>query len=305
MELDRLDIRVMRELLQGQYVYPLNPDFRGSYRKIARKVGAGKDVVRNRIARLHEDLIDEWHLFINPNLLGLDTLAVWLDVPPSVPKGPLLEKLKLMERIFLILNFFGSKLGVVMLCESETAARKRVELIARISDAAHVSQGKVPSPECRMRLARTDWDIIRVLHRNLRMPYEDIGVELGISSRTVKRKLQRMTKETVLFGMPALQFGRLKGTILAALFVSYPGELKADLDRRIFVKTDDYLWHVLHTVPLEAGRDFTTIFDLAVPSLSTAQRIAESVGGVKGVTGARVEAYEDCITLFENFPRKT
>src|SRR2546426_10974247 len=89
--LDGVDVRILRELLQGEGS-PLPPDFRKPYRAIARNLGLQEDTVRNRVRRFEESgLIREWHLMVNPHLLGTEDVAVWFDLPLTVSRDELIE----------------------------------------------------------------------------------------------------------------------------------------------------------------------------------------------------------------------
>ena len=81
-KLDRLDIHLIREILQGRATLPLDPDFRKSFRAIAKRMSVDGDTVRSRVRRLEEiGFTESCRIHPNPHLLGINETAIRFDVP--------------------------------------------------------------------------------------------------------------------------------------------------------------------------------------------------------------------------------
>src|SRR3972149_4077239 len=89
--MDAFDAKVLRTLIQGRPLFPLDPDFRESYRAMAGSPGVSKGTVRYRMRRFHEmGLIGDWRCYVNRRVWGGGQVCVVLDGPSRGPRGGLL-----------------------------------------------------------------------------------------------------------------------------------------------------------------------------------------------------------------------
>src|SRR5207249_4339940 len=132
-------------------------------------------------------------------------------------------------------------------------------------------------------------------------PYTTVSQELGLSSRTVKRRLQRMIHEGAVFAFPAVDPNAARGVVMAALIVTYDPEKKEDLDPQIFAKLEAYIWHVFHMLPSEIDGLQSTTFNLALPTVGRSKEILRWTQSLPGLVGARIGLYEEAETFFEVF----
>ena len=300
--MDRLDLRILRELIQGQATSPLDPNFRKSYRTIARVVGVDEHTVRNRVKRFHETgFIQDWRCVVNPRLGGAGAVAAWFDVPPGIPKGDLVEQLRLVPDVYLVVRFLGSLMSVVFLVRTEASARSRLELLRRMSKAERVNAGRDPFPPCGDALSEADRKILQSLSRHPRRPYAAISKDVGLSSRTVKRKLDRLSQQGVVFAFPSLNPKALTGSAMAAVMVTYPSDRKEALDREIAIRLDPYLWHVFHMFPFEPGDVVPCHFNVMLPNPAVIAEIRRWLRRLEGLGSARVELFEEVHTMYEPF----
>jgi DNA-binding Lrp family transcriptional regulator len=72
----------------------MNPDFRRSFKSMARVLGVDEDTARNRAKRLEKiGFVTGWTLMVNPNIIGRHQSGVHFDVPSSVSKKELVSRL--------------------------------------------------------------------------------------------------------------------------------------------------------------------------------------------------------------------
>ncbi len=300
--LDRLDTRILREIIQAQYTSPLKPDFRGSYRAIARTLGVDKDLVRNRVQQLLEHLLPEWHVHVNPNVLSLCEIGVWLEFSRSITEDRIARELSRVDGVFIIGKNFARRMNMVVRCQGSEIPQK-IERIRAISNPREFDWAMIPFPPVRISLARTDWEIIEKLQDLPRRSYTSIATGLGLPVRTVKRRLQHMVKENALFALPALRPGQLENAIMGGLLVFCSHEVESEVERNIRAKLDDNLWHVLHTSQLEPENPVIINFNLTLGSVNEANEIVRWVEKQNGVKKAHIDLFEDVITLFGKLPR--
>ena len=136
----------------------------------------------------------------------------------------------------------GASLSIVIIYETEEALRKQIELISRISNTENLVRANIPFPQCTTALSRTDWEVVRTLRGDPRKPYNVISRELGVSSRTVKRRLARMIRERALFMIPSIDTKALEGAVAADLMIFYTQTAaKDELDRKLVSEVHGYL----------------------------------------------------------------
>jgi DNA-binding Lrp family transcriptional regulator len=280
----------------------LDPDFRKSFRTIAKVLGVSIDTVRNRVKRLEKiGFILGWNVLLNPSIVGQKESAVWFDVPPSVSKNDLIEELKLLPGVFVITSFYDTLLFVFFRHEdSQPSLQRRIRLIEKLSKTETLTSVYVPWPVVRTKMHRTDWNIIRALRHDPRRSQARISGELGISTRTVERRLRRMLKDTAIYNLPTYDFAALKGTVIAGLTVGLVPPDTSELIRRITVKLDEYLWYFFPVIPHHDPKLVYCLICLAFPNVTRAREIVGWVKAQKGVVSARMDFADEQITLVEN-----
>jgi DNA-binding Lrp family transcriptional regulator len=292
--LDKLDILILRELTSTACrAYHFNNDFRASFKTIGKKFHVDEDTVKHHVAKLRRlGLWLGWHLRVHPDLLGVLPTSLWLDVPLRF-KDDLLGKLKLMDDLIYIWNYVGSLVGVVLHPESTQSLARQVELISRLALAESRFVARIPYPKCTVSLSKVDWEIISSIEGDPRKPYKQIASELGLSTRTVKRRLTRMIEGRALFVVRRTDSKLLEGAISADLLVFYADPVsRAETDRRFATWLDDYLcfaglWE-------ELG-----VFRLILPSLHKAHEILRRAKQEQNVRSARIELLQERIEHYE------
>ena len=298
--MDTLDVKILRELLQSQATSPVNPDFRRSSRSIARKLGVAEDTVRNRVRMFREThFLEDWHISLNPNLFVAYEFLVFFDVPLAA-KHDLIEQISLMPGAFLVSDLVGTELGVVLRCDSERELDKQLALIRKLAKVENLYSARIPYPECRIILSRTDWAILKALRESPRKSQSAVAKEVGLSTRTVKRRLQRMIQERAVFAIGLLRPRALRGSVMAALLVIYPLDRKVNIDRKVNAELDRYIWHITHTLPRHPGDGCPCIYNLMLPNVSEANEILSWAEHLPGVQSARIDFYEDMIFVFDS-----
>lgn len=296
--MDHLDVKILRWLLQGQTDLPLDPDFRKSYRAIARDLGLDEGMVRYRVKRFGETgFIPDWHLMANPRLWGGGHAIIWIDVPLSVPRRELFERLKLVPGVFYLTRFFGTVVEAYLAYEDEQSVRARAELLGKISDAKSVKFARWPFPVCGVALSTLDWRLVRSLSESPRRPYIAIAKELGVSSRTVKRRLLRLSRGGAVFAYPDFNLGALSGSVMASLFVTCQQSRMAEIDRTLSAKLDPYLWHAFHMLSFGPSDVVPCNYNLLLPNITVAQELVRKAQELAGVREARAELVEEIVVL--------
>jgi DNA-binding Lrp family transcriptional regulator len=139
-----------------------------------------------------------------------------------------------------------------------------------------------------VKLTRTDFEILRSLRRSPRKGTGQLAEEVGVSVRTIERRLDKMIEEKAFFHMFRLDFQKSEG-VTCSLVVSYGDERrKHELDKAIVSQLDRVIF--LAT----AGR-VTSQFNFICDNVTEAGNIrdwVEQLGGVSKLEWGIIREYE-------------
>ena len=277
----------------------MNAHFRKSYEAIAKCVGVDEETVRNRVKGYHRTgFIKDWRTILNPTVNQVGEVALWIDVNPPTSKDDVIEKIRSMPGVIGIGHYYGTLLAIALRYHNENAVRRQIELIRRVAEVDTVVVAKVPFPRCLISLGKTDWGILRAIQRDPRKPFTAIASEVGVSSRTVKRRMQRMIDDLAIFGFPSLNPRAAEGAIMATLLVTYAAKEKREVDEKIGTHLEPYLWHVFHMLPYHKGDPTVCGFNLILPHVGNAEEVLRWAKRLPGILGVRIELFDGMETLY-------
>jgi DNA-binding Lrp family transcriptional regulator len=217
-------------------------------------------------------------------------------VEDASAKEKAVSRLRLVDGVRWIVSFYGNLLVVTFYYRGEAELERRIRLISSISGAV-LSRYKVPFPRCSIRLSETDWRLVRSLRKDPRKNYSSIARELGISVRTARRRIKRMTDARTLLLQTVLDLKRMKGGVLFYLTV-FPAEGRRgdELQRTILSKVDKV--GALRTFLTNGDLPFQ-IFVVFCDSVGEVNGVLKRVRAIEGVKEARADMLEERFTIDE------
>ncbi|MDG7008412.1 MAG: Lrp/AsnC family transcriptional regulator [Nitrososphaerota archaeon] len=150
-------------------------------------------------------------ILVNPALLGVTMGALIVDIPPSAPKGRLLQELSLVDGMLLIVSLVGTTLGMVFWYEDEGSRRKKVELVSRVCSATAAEFASIPYPPCTVALSKLDWEIVEALQLGVGRFGCEVSEKLGISAKTLQTRVERMIEGRAVPRVISFDARRLRG----------------------------------------------------------------------------------------------
>ncbi len=290
--MDRLDVSILREMFHYQDAFPLMGTS-DPLRAIAKKVGVDKDTVRSRIKRFQESgFLQGWAAYPNPSLLGVKLTTLQFDAPTPASRDDLIRKIRLLQGVITIVVHYGGSIAIILWYETEQSLRKITELISRISNTENLIRYDIPVPECTVTLSKSDWKIMNGLQQNPSRPYKQISRELGISSRTVKRRLSRLVEGRAVIVLPRINQRAIDGTVVDLLVFYTNPERRTEVDQKIISRFDDYLLRA-ELVDKNHG-----LFNLIITNVATAHEISSWMKEQPGVSSYRVDLVQDRIEQY-------
>jgi DNA-binding Lrp family transcriptional regulator len=292
---DRLDVRILREMSQGGSVWPAHPGLTASYRGISRKLGVAPGTVRNRVREMiRTGFLGGVSVYVNPNLLGLLGASYGIEVPSSARRSDALERLSRLPGVVFLEIFRGPMVGLALVLRSEEEVGPTLSSIDRV---AHCPRGiftRVQHPPCTDVLSQQDWRLASRLMTDRILPYDALAGELGVSVRTLKRRMERLLQSSALLTFPKLDFRCVQGAVTADLLVGYAHRPSREHARsKIMQRLEEWMFF--------AGIwDEFELYRLILPNLALASQLAEEVGRLPGVGFARAELVESLLPRFEH-----
>jgi len=295
--LDELDVKILRSLISESVIAPSNIQLASSLREIARKLNSDDMTIWKRFKKLQDaGLMSVWRLVVNPTMFGYMALDVRVEVQPESAKAEMIRKLRLVQWVIRIAEFYGPGLQILLLYNSEESRSRTIELISRITNAEKMKQFRQALPMSQTkRLTETDMAIIHALTMDARKPYVTVAKELGLSSRIVKSRIDKLRSERTLFAVPELKMGDIPGLIPVVIYYSYTaGEVKDSVDRAMVSHFDaSYLWGMF-SIPDQA------YIVLSLSSMAEVQRSLKWTMEQPGVAMAQL----DILVAVTGFPEK-
>ncbi len=255
-------------------------DVRISYAHVAAGLDIDEETVRNRLKRMNEvGFLQGWQLILNPSLLGREAAMVELGVSDPESKPNLISRLRLLEGVTLIDDFYGSKLAVQTLYENAATLERQVQLFASLCGCPTPVWWKLGFPPCELTPTRTDWRIIQALRRNGRGKLSDVARSLRLSTRTVKRHLKHLVEGNAFYLDPVLDLGKVGG-VRCRLWVVCAASKKETVDKMILSRLQRII--STHTAPEEYS-----LFVAHLSNMSEVQEISQWVRKLDGVKEVR------------------
>jgi DNA-binding Lrp family transcriptional regulator len=288
--LDALDRRIIKVLLASNGVPPGGPVMRKSFRSMAKDLRVDQGTIRGRMKKLQEQkVLKGWYLGISPAITGHSVVHAWLSVEDGREKAGLIGELLLVRGVERVCNYLGPKVGLVLLHKNERdleACLGRISKIARHSRLAHAQGAARPG---HLNLTQTDEAVVGELREDPWKPYSAVARELGISARTVKRRVTRLSEAGAIYMLPDLDLKALHGIIPVELAVSYGlGGRRAEVNAWIASKIRDDL--VFSQIS-----DSHAYFALIVPNASVVEELESSVRQLDGVSDAHTAVLQDVV----------
>ena len=294
--MDRIDIKVLGGLSRGTSSVGGQPVLRGVFGRIAKTLALDEDTVRKRVNRLESaGIFRGWQLVVNPDILGLKVYVARVAASPELGIKEAVRKIMLVNGVISITREVVDTLGIAIICENERVFRKRVELISELAGTKVLTTFAVDYPKLGVRMSRTDWQIINAFRPNPSIRYSQVAEKLGISSRTVQRKLKKLAVGKAIFFRPIIDFSRFEGASWVSLFVYYASSgFKREIDRRIFGRFQDYI--------LRAGWGSAShgYFEFISPNVNVLKDIVDWTRGVRGVKELRLDFNYDRLSLYDD-----
>lgn len=279
--MDWLDVRILRAMGIRPFGRARGADaIRAPH--LARAVGTTVDTVKERVARMERSgVIAGYQVIPNLRHMGLVGEAYLVRGRTDAQKEAILAEASAIPRVLEVHDFLGEPVCVDF---AVADAAERSAILARLEAVA----GHAPlrfygreMPEVPRALTPLDWRILRAMRRDARGSPADVAALVGVSARTVKRRVERMADEGSFFVLPMLDMSKADGLILFTLLLHLEPDAGPETIRLVLRDLDESLLYSYVPASHEIGS-----FDMALMAMNAAgidqlRRRALAVPGVE------------------------
>ncbi len=277
--MDDLDVRIIKELGSPNW---LQWNVRETYSSIARRIGVDEETVRRRLKRAERlGSVTGWRMMVNPLSIRCRASTIDLDVADEEGKAEAIAEVRRVDGVVKILDFRGRGLQTTLYHKDGNALREKIELISSITGSKKVAAWELVFPHPDVRMTAIDWQIVMAMLDDARKSLRDVSDSVGVSIRTVERRLMSMTEGRVVYLQGNPNFRMLAG--LSCVFLVYCP------DERRKKAADDAVVSKLRRSELSntASKRYSTFVTL-YDNLSEADDTATWIRGLDGVESVKL-----------------
>ncbi|HXX72080.1 MAG TPA: AsnC family transcriptional regulator [Candidatus Acidoferrales bacterium] len=276
---DELDWDIVKEIISPA---SMRWNVREPYSRMAKRLAVDEETVRRRLVRLRESgIIGDFVLFLNPGLLGRKNGLLYLDAKDYTSISRAIPKLKLMDGIVSLTSVHEAGLLVSTYYQGESAFARQMALVESVCEGRTAMHWTAPYPEFGGPLMKTDWIILQALRRNPRRKLSDLASSIGISSRTVNRRMKRLNDGMAMFLFLEFDLARIQGLRYFLLVHCENEEKKKEVDETII----SGLQSLVYT---ETWAPNHSMFAFACENIIEADRVSSWLRKLSGVSDMRL-----------------
>jgi DNA-binding Lrp family transcriptional regulator len=281
----------MRELWGSPDVW----NTKKSYTEIAAKLGVDEETVRNRVKHLRDTgFLLGYRLVPNPALLERTFASLRIEFRDRESKQAALPRLAQMDGVINIGSTYDKSVLVTLLADQDQDFSK---LIVGLGVDGEVSW--VPGLGLRMtrfRMTRLDWEMVSLLLRDAERKLDEIAKQLRVSTRTVKRRLNMMMKETAIFTMPMVDLRKTEGISYQLRVQSEQGR-KSEVEKSVIAKIGNVIFRA-------SDSQNSSVFGFTGANIAEGNDILEWVSQQPGVKSASMAITERVVQVFDWIQRE-
>lgn len=233
--MDELDFQIFRGIGFRPYGPHSGDPSRLDPWKIAKKLGVDGKTVKLRLKRMEKGFIKYYQVYPNYELMGVKGSAYFFEMPEIRKKYEALEKISLVDGVVEIYNFAGNAFCIDFAYRDAPDRDRRLALFKELSNCSScIKFYDRDMPATHIGLKSLDWRIIKSLRFDAFKRPSKVADELGLSIKTVRKRLQRMTDNNAIIIVPVIHPGEIPDTISYGLLFFLDEERREETVRSIF-----------------------------------------------------------------------
>lgn len=233
-----------------------------------------------------EGVIKSFEVDFDASLLGLNACIASLKIREEVPKNEVIDELRKIQRVHFVVWGIDNTLTLIFHYHNSRDLEGIIKRIGSIKGALNLETSTPRSLlSTSVKMSPLDWEIIRSLNHDARKKNHQVAKGLAISSKTVKRRLDRLVKNRAIYFTVAVDLSKARGCIVYVLAVDLEmGAEREKIYREIKGKVST-IWGVVGSV-------FPSIvLFMYAERVSDIGNVVEMVKEIPGVKNVRALLY--------------
>jgi DNA-binding Lrp family transcriptional regulator len=191
--MDALDVQILRSMGILPFVYGARGPDAVKPSRVARRLDISTKTAKARLQRLEDEgVIAGYQIYPNLRHMGFEWRSYFFRVPQGKKEG-LRPALRAVDGLVGILDFFGPDLCVDLYYRDEPELQRRLRLVAELLGAPRAFEWyENRMPRVAGDLSNLDWRIVKALRMRARTPPPELSKAIGVTARTIRRRLSRM-----------------------------------------------------------------------------------------------------------------
>jgi DNA-binding Lrp family transcriptional regulator len=223
--LDTKDIAIWCLLGNKYYEPPYASNRRPEPKDVARRLGIDTRTVTRRIRAMERNgFIRYYQLIPNYNLLGLKATAMICYFENVSAKYRCIQKVgELLEGVLEIHNPVGPSFMLWVAYDDHSQKARRLAVLRELTGSQPRELYDREFPNVSIAISNLDWRIMWSLRNDAAKPISTIARELGVTRKTVRRRLERMVVNKAFMLRAVFDPSRVTGIQLCQLCVYLDG----------------------------------------------------------------------------------
>jgi DNA-binding Lrp family transcriptional regulator len=286
-----LQLKILRELASPKtgFGFLLRP----TYSSIAKKLGIDEETVRVNVRQAERaGTLVRWYLEVNPYVLGHDATSVFLEVNDPSKKDWMINQIKLIPGVILIVDFYERPLRVEFYHENDQDLERKLGFIESITGDKNPIFWKIVYPSSNARLKKTDWQILKSLQQDSMRSNAEIAKEVGVSARTVKRRLSLLIEEEAVYSQMLGDVKRVPGHVYSVLL-----NCTSETQKR---EVDEIVQSILeNAVFVDTRSKRYSIFSAVFRNMAEAEEMHRKIKSLRGVDNVVMHMEQQVIQVHD------
>jgi len=264
---------------------------------LSKKLGVDDQTVRKSLKRFQNSgFLKKWSVILNPHVFDMEAESIILETPKlgHRTKSQVLDQLMLIDGVVILFTFLdGSGFRLILLYKDQKDLDRKVRLLSAVCKISRKPlMWKLVYPTVNMRLKLTDWSLMEMLLQNSHASPSAMAAKIGVSARTVRRRLALLSENQAFFVDPVVDFKQIAG-FLYMFIISYSSRKeKNDGDSLLFKSPEPIIF-------VDTTAEFYTVIAIICQNVSQANRISTWLRHINGAKQVVSQIVEDRILVHD------
>lgn len=237
--MDETDLEIIRRVGVAPFLVWPHPPETTTVAALAKGLKVSKETVRRRLADLERSGAFAGRILVpNFRALGLNSCTVHFRAKDAGRKSDALPKVAALDGVLGAYDMLGPDLCVDLCFQDEDDRQAKVDAIDEWLGGASTSVFlDIPLPKLAKPPTTLDWRIVLAMSGDATRSPDEVGAELGVSGRTIKRRLAALVAGGAVDIVGNFDPGRVQGKLVTYLLLRLrSGAGRADVQtiQRVF-----------------------------------------------------------------------